>query len=62
MAGKFKAEKIEITIGVLDKPIIEWEFDSLKTTIETIYAFAVTDENNILTRYEYCKSTFIAKS
>ncbi|GAA0862888.1 GIY-YIG nuclease family protein [Paraclostridium tenue] len=62
MAGKFKAEKIGLTIGVLDKPIIEWEFDSLKTTIETIYAFAVTNENNILTRCEYCKSAFIAKS
>lgn len=62
MAGKFKAEKIGITIGMLNKPVLEWEFDSLKTTIETIYAFAVTDESNILNRCEYCKNAFIAKN
>jgi hypothetical protein len=62
MAGNFKAEKIGITIGVLDKPVIEWDFDSLKTAIETIYAFAVTDENNTLNRCEYCKNAFIAKT
>ncbi|MGL5755531.1 MAG: GIY-YIG nuclease family protein [Paraclostridium sp.] len=62
MAGKFKAEKIGITIGMLNKPVLEWEFDSLKTTLETIYAFAVTDESNILSRCEYCKNVFIGKS
>lgn len=62
MAGKFKAQKIGFTISMFDKPEINWEFDSLESTIETIYAFALTDESFILTRCEYCKKAFIAKS
>ncbi|MGX4599737.1 GIY-YIG nuclease family protein [Faecalimicrobium sp. JNUCC 81] len=62
MAGKFKAEKIGMTIGVLDNPYIEWDFDSLKTAIEIIYSFAVTDKNNTIKRCEHCKNVFIAKS
>ncbi|WP_071162434.1 GIY-YIG nuclease family protein [[Clostridium] dakarense] len=62
MAGKFKAEKIGMTIGVLDNPYIEWDFDSLKTAIEIIYSFAVTDKNNTIKRCEHCKKAFIAKS
>jgi hypothetical protein len=62
MAGEFKAQKIGFTISMFDKPEINWEFDSLESTIETIYAFALTDESFILTRCEYCKEAFIAKS
>lgn len=62
MAGKFKAEKIGMTIGVLNNPYIEWDFDSLKTAIEIIYSFAVTDKNNTIKRCEHCKKVFIAKS
>jgi hypothetical protein len=62
MSGQFHAEKIGFTIKQLDKTTIAWEFDSLKTAIETIYAFAVTDEKNILNRCKYCEKVFIAKS
>lgn len=62
MAGKFKAEKIGMTIGMLNNPFIQWEFDSLKTAVEIIYCFAITNESNILKRCEYCKNAFIAKS
>lgn len=62
MAGKFKAEKIGMTIGVLNNPYIEWDFDSLKTAIEIIYSFAVTDKDNTIKRCEHCKKVFIAKS
>ena len=62
MAGKFKAEKIGLTINMLDKAMIAWEFDSLKTAIETLYAFAITNEQTILSRCEYCKKVYVAKS
>ena len=62
MANTFKANKIGFTINQLDKTIIAWEFDSLKTTIETIYAFAVTDKVTILTRCEHCGDFYIALS
>lgn len=60
MAGRFQAEKIGFTINQLDKTIIAWQFDSLKTAIETIYAFAVTDEKILLSRCAHCNSIFIA--
>lgn len=62
MAGRFHAEKIGFTINQLDKTTIAWQFDSLKTTIETIYAFAVTDENILLNRCSNCGNIFIANS
>ncbi|MCG8482271.1 MAG: CGNR zinc finger domain-containing protein [Clostridia bacterium] len=62
LADKFHAEKIGFTINQLEKTNISWQFDSLKTTIETIYAFAVTDEKIFLNRCEHCRSFFIAKS
>lgn len=62
LANTFKASKIGFTINQLDKTSIAWEFDSLKTTIETIYAFAVTDENILLGRCEHCGNFFIALS
>ncbi len=62
MAGKFHAEKIGFTINQLDKTTIAWEFDSLKTTIETIYAFGVTDENIIMDRCKHCDNIFIANN
>jgi len=62
MADRFKANKIGFTISQLDKTVISWEFDSLKTTIETIYAFAVTDENILLSKCEHCGGFYIALS
>lgn len=62
LADTFKANKIGFTINHLDKTTIAWEFDSLKTTIETIYAFAVTDENILLSRCAHCGDFYIALS
>lgn len=62
LAESFKANKIGFTINQLDKTMISWEFDSLKTAIETIYAFAVTDENILLSCCEHCGDFFIALS
>ncbi len=62
MAGTFHAEKIGFTINQLDKTTIAWQFDSLKTTIETIYAFAVTDASILLNRCNHCNNVFIANS
>lgn len=62
LAEKFKANKIGFTINQLDKTVISWEFDSLKTTLETIYAFAVTDPNILLSRCEHCGDYYLALS
>jgi hypothetical protein len=62
LANVFKASKIGFTISQLDKTVISWDFDSLKTTLETIYGFAVTDERLILSRCENCGNYFIALS
>ncbi|WP_199533598.1 GIY-YIG nuclease family protein [Romboutsia maritimum] len=62
MAGKFKAQKISFTISMFEKTEINWEFDSLQSIIETIYAFVVTNEKFIVNRCEYCNKVFIAKS
>ena len=62
LADSFKANKIGFTINQLDKTFISWEFDSLKTTIETIYAFAVTDKNILLSCCEHCGDFYIALS
>lgn len=62
LADTFKANKIGFTINQLDKTMIAWEFDSLKTAIETIYAFAITDETVLLSRCEHCGNYFIALS
>ena len=62
LADTFKANKIGFSINQLDKTTISWNFDSLKTTIEVIYAFAVTDENILLSRCEHCGDFYIALS
>jgi hypothetical protein len=62
MAGKFQAHKIGFTINQLDKTNIAWQFDSLKTAIETVYAFAVTDESTLINRCKYCDSAFISNN
>ena len=62
LADTFKANKIGFTISQLDKTNIVWEFDSLKTTIEIIYAFAVTDENILLSCCEHCGDFYLALS
>lgn len=62
LAETFKANKIGFTIEQIDKTVISWDFDSLKTAIETIYAFAVTDENILLSRCEHCGDFYIALS
>ena len=62
MAGRFRTDKISFTINQLDKTFIAWEFDSLKSTIETIYGFAVTDEATIINRCNHCKSAYISNN
>lgn len=62
LANVFKANKIGFTISQLDKTVISWDFDSLKTTLETVYAFAVTDEKVLLSRCENCGDYYIALS
>lgn len=62
LASEFKANKMGFTISQLDRTTISWDFDSLKTAIQTIYAFAITDETIILNRCEHCKDFFIALS
>lgn len=62
LAGKFKAEKIGLTVTMKDETTLSWEVDALKTAIETLYAFKVTDRENILSRCIYCHKIFMAKS
>lgn len=62
LAGKFKAEKIGLTVTMKDEATLAWEVDALKTAIETLYAFKVTDRENILSRCIYCHNLFTAKS
>lgn len=62
LAGQFHAQKIGFTINYFEKATIAWEFDSLKTAIEAIYGFAVTDENIALNRCSNCQKIFISKS
>ncbi|SKC72099.1 CGNR zinc finger domain-containing protein [Maledivibacter halophilus] len=62
MAGKFHPQKIGFTINQLDKTIIAWQFDSLKTAVETVYAFAVTDESIVINRCKHCAKVFIANN
>ncbi len=62
MPESFNANKIGFAIEKFDKASIAWQFDSLKTAIETIYAFAITDENVILNRCVHCGDFFFARS
>lgn len=62
MSGKFNAQKIGFTINQLDKTNIVWEFDSLKTAIETIYAFIVTDDKIVINRCKFCSKVFISSN
>ncbi len=60
MANVFEASKISFTINQRDQTMIAWEFDSLKTAIQTIYGFAVTDKRITLNRCTHCKGFYIA--
>jgi hypothetical protein len=62
MPESFNASKIGFTIEKFHETTIAWQFDSLKTAIETIYAFAITDKNVILTRCAHCGDFFFASS
>lgn len=62
MPDRFNPHKIGFTVSVFDKPQINWDFDSLQSTIDIIYAFALTDENSILNRCSYCNKAFFAKT
>lgn len=62
LADTFKANKIGFTISQIDKTVISWDFDSLKTAMETIYGFAVTDQNILLSRCEHCGDLYISLS
>ena len=62
LSDSFQASKIGFTISQLEKTMISWEFDSLKSAIETIYAFAVTDESIWLSRCSHCNGFYLAVS
>ncbi|MBU3804079.1 MAG: CGNR zinc finger domain-containing protein [Candidatus Cellulosilyticum pullistercoris] len=62
LAGKFKAEKIGLTVTMKENATLSWEVDALKTAIEILYAFKVTDKESILNRCVYCHKIFEAKS
>ena len=62
MPDKFNPQKIGFTVAMFDKPQIKWDFDSLQSTIDVIYAFALTDDNSILNRCSYCNKAFFAKT
>lgn len=59
MPEVFHPEKLGYTISVGEKAALAWEFDGLKTTIETIYAFLVTKENSPLSKCPYCGKIFV---
>lgn len=60
LAKDFQASKLGFTIQHLDKTEIAWEFDALKTAIQTMYAFAITSEDISLNRCEHCHSFYLA--
>ena len=62
LADEFEASKIGFTITQGKETKIAWEFDSLKTTVQTIYAFAVTDKVSALKRCEHCQRFYIART
>ena len=62
MPDKFNPHKIGFTVAMFGKPQINWDFDSLQSTIDMIYAFALTEENRILNRCSYCHKPFFAKN
>lgn len=62
MPDKFNPQKIGFTVAMFDKPQIKWDFDSLQSTIDVMYAFALTDDNSILNRCSYCNKAFFAKT
>jgi len=59
ISGGFNPQKIGFTISYLDKANIAWEFDSLKNTIEMIYAFAITGDTSHLNKCKYCGKIYI---
>lgn len=60
MADIFEATKIGFTIDQSDQTRIAWTFDSLKTTLQTIYGFAVTGDQIKLKRCHYCQNFYFA--
>ena len=47
---------------VKEDATLAWEIDALKTFIEMIYAFKVTNKEKNLSRCMYCQKLFEAKS
>ncbi|WP_455543964.1 GIY-YIG nuclease family protein [Intestinibacter sp.] len=62
MPDKFNPHKIGFTVAMFDRPQINWDFDSLQSTMDVIYAFALTDDDRILNRCNYCNKPFFAKT
>lgn len=60
LAKDFQVNKLGFTIAHLDKTEIAWDFDALKTAIQTMYAFAITDEAVSMNRCVHCGSFYIA--
>lgn len=62
LSDVFEARKIGFTITQQEQTSICWQFDSLLTALETIYAFAVTDTQVLLCRCAHCGGGFFALS
>ena len=62
MPDKFNPNKIGFTLAMFDRPQINWNFDSLQSAMDMIYAFAIMDEDRILNRCNYCNKAFFAKT
>lgn len=43
MPDKFNPNKIGFTLAMFDRPQINWNFDSLQSAMDMIYAFAIME-------------------
>ena len=58
----FKNYGLGYNIRMLDKPTIVWDFNSLKTALETVYGFTVTSDDNPLKICKHCGTVFYAQN
>ncbi|MCL2838064.1 MAG: hypothetical protein FWE04_03210 [Oscillospiraceae bacterium] len=58
--SKFTVQNVGFQMRMTNKPTMVWEFGSLKTMIETIYAVAVSRENPMLRMCKHCGKAFYA--
>lgn len=56
--GAFRERGLGFQMRMGEKPVIVWEFNSLKTLIETLYAFAISDADAPLRMCKRCGKAF----